>query len=76
MSLALDAADEDKVNQFTGIVRHRALIRPILARTSLPLGRAAFVWYGTTGTDYRSNTSVRAKVLDSFRLMPTASYSE
>ncbi len=30
MSFPLDAADEDKVNQFTAIVGHRAFIRPIL----------------------------------------------
>ena len=30
MALALDAANEDKVNHFTAIARHRALIRPIL----------------------------------------------
>ena len=30
MALTLDAADEDKINQFTAIARHRALIRPIL----------------------------------------------
>ena len=30
MALTLDAADEDKINQFTAIARHRSLIRPIL----------------------------------------------
>ena len=51
MALTLDAADEDKVNQFTAIVRHRALIRPILGsyQSNTTKAEGFQLWGGRTG---------------------------
>ena len=51
MALTLDAADEDKINRFTAIARHRALIRPILGSyQSITTQAEGFqLWGGRTG---------------------------
>ena len=51
MALTLDATDEDKINRFTAIARHRALIRPILGSyQSITTQAEGFqLWGGRTG---------------------------
>ena len=70
MALAFDAADEDQVNLFTAIVRHRALIPPISGSCQPPQDRAAFAWYGITGPTYMCSTRVRVKARDFVKPRP------
>ena len=63
-----DAADEDKVNQFTVIVRHRAPIRPILGSYQSTTRVGAFVWCGTTVTDYRFQLECQGEGSRSFQV--------